>query len=70
MNAIKRVQHSAFEDAIRLRALQIHLQQNQAKAIEFINYMVKKFTSHIKSIRTDRGHRLQAKFHWNTGGKC
>ena len=61
----KRFQYTAIDDATRIRALQIYEHQNQANAIEFVNYVVKKFPFRIKSIRTDRGHEFQAKFHWH-----
>jgi transposase InsO family protein len=63
--AIKRFQYTAIDDATRIRALQIYTKQNQKNAIEFINYVVAKFPFRIKSIRTDRGHEFQAKFHWH-----
>jgi transposase InsO family protein len=62
---VKRYQYTAIDDATRIRALQIYLLQNQVNAIEFINYVIKKFPFRIKSIRTDRGHEFQAKFHWH-----
>jgi len=62
---IKRFQYTAIDDATRIRALQIYQQQNQANAIEFVNYFIKKFPFRIKTIRTDRGHEFQAKFHWH-----
>lgn len=64
-NTIKRFQYTAVDDATRIRALQIYHNQNQLNAIEFVNYVVKKFPFRIKSIRTDRGHEFQAKFHWH-----
>ena len=63
--SVKRFQYTAIDDATRVRALQIYRQQNQANAIEFINYVIEKFPFRIKSIRTDRGHEFQAKFHWH-----
>lgn len=62
---IKRNQYTAIDDFTRIRALQIYTKQNQVNAIEFANYVVKKFPFRIKSIRTDRGHEFQAKFHWH-----
>ena len=64
-NEYKRFQYTAIDDATRIRALQIYTKQNQANAIEFINYVVRKFPFRIKTIRTDRGHEFQAKFHWH-----
>ena len=62
---IKRFQYTAIDDATRIRALRIYMQQNQANAVDFVNYVVNKFPFRIKSIRTDRGHEFQAKFHWH-----
>lgn len=62
---IKRFQYTAVDDATRIRALQIYTQQNQNNAISFIDYVVQKFPFRIKSVRTDRGHEFQAKFHWH-----
>jgi transposase InsO family protein len=64
-NSVKRFQYTAIDDATRIRAFQIYRQQNQANAIEFVNYVIKKFSFRIKSIRTDRGHEFQANFHWH-----
>jgi transposase len=64
-NSIKRFQYTAIDDATRIRALQVYTKQNQINAIDFINYVVNKFPFRIKSIRTDRGHEFQAKFHWH-----
>jgi hypothetical protein len=64
-NTIKRFQYTAVDDATRIRALQIYQKQNQVNAIEFINYVIEKFAFRIKSIRTDRCHEFQAKFHWH-----
>jgi transposase InsO family protein len=63
--SIKRFQYTAIDDATRIRALQIYSQQTQANAISFVDYVVQKFPFRIKSIRTDRGHEFQAKFHWH-----
>ena len=37
---------------------------NQKSAIEFIDYVIEKFPFRIHTVRTDRGHEFQAKFHW------
>ena len=42
-NEYKRFQYTATRDATRIRALQIYTKQNQANAIEFINYIEKNF---------------------------
>jgi transposase InsO family protein len=63
--SIKRFQYTAIDDATRIRALQIYTHQTQANAIAFVDYVIRKFPFRIKSIRTDRGHEFQAKFHWH-----
>ena len=45
--------------------MQIYKQQNRVNAIEFVDYIVKKFPFRFKSIQTDRGHEFRAKFHWH-----
>ena len=63
--SVKRFQYTAIDDATRIRALQIYAKQNQKNSIDFVNYVVTEFPFRIKSIRTDRGHEFQAKFHWH-----
>jgi transposase InsO family protein len=62
---VKRYQYTAIDDATRIRALQIYPEHNQARAIQFINYVIEKFPFRISTIRTDRGHEFQARFHWH-----
>ena len=62
---VRRYQYTAIDDATRVRALQIYRKHNQQCAIEFINYVIEKFPFRINTIRTDRGHEFQAKFHWH-----
>ena len=38
---------------------------NQVSAIDFIDYVFEKFPFRIHTIRTDRGHEFQARFHWH-----
>ena len=64
-NKVRRYQYTAIDDATRVRALQIYRKHNQQCAIEFINYVIEKFPFRINTIRTDRGHEFQAKFHWH-----
>ena len=64
-NKVRRYQYTAIDDATRVRALQIYRKHNQRCAIEFINYVIEKFPFRINTIRTDRGHEFQAKFHWH-----
>ena len=62
---VKRYQYTAIDDATRIRALQIYPEHNQERAIQFMNYVVEKFPFRISTIRTDRGHEFQARFHWH-----
>ena len=64
-NRIKRFQYTAIDDSTRIRALKIYSRHTQANAINFIDYVVKKFPFRIKVIRTDNGHEFQAKFNWH-----
>ena len=61
---ITRYQYTAIDDATRVRALKIYKRHNQANAIDFITYVIKKFPFRIKTVRTDNGHEFQAQFHW------
>ena len=62
---VRRYQYTAIDDATRVRALKIYQRHTQANAIDFVNYVVKKFPFRIRTIRTDRGHEFQALFHWH-----
>jgi transposase len=62
---IRRYQYTAIDDATRIRALKIYRRHNQANACDFIDYVIKKFPCRIHTVRTDRGHEFQAKFHWH-----
>lgn len=61
---IRRYQFTAIDDATRIRALKMYQQHNQSSAIDFIDYIIEKFPFRIHTVRTDRGHEFQAKFHW------
>jgi transposase InsO family protein len=50
---VRRYPYTAIDDATR------------TNAIDFIDYVVKKFPFRIRTIRTDRGHEFQALFHWH-----
>ena len=63
--AVKRYQYTAIDDATRIRALQIYPKHNQACAIQFMDYVIEKFPFRIDTVRTDRGHEFQARFHWH-----
>ena len=62
---IRRFQHTAIDDATRIRALKIYDKHTQQNAIRFIDYVVDKFPFRIQTVRTDNGHEFQAKFHWH-----
>ena len=64
-STVKRYQYTAIDDATRIRALQIFPEHNQECAIRFMDYVVEKFPFRISTIRTDRGHEFQARFHWH-----
>jgi hypothetical protein len=66
---IKRYQFTAIDDATRIRALKIYQKHNQESAINFIDYVLDKFPFRIHTVRTDRGHGFQAKFHWHVEDK-
>jgi transposase InsO family protein len=66
---IRRFQYTAIDDATRIRALRIYRRHNQKSAIDFIDYVIEKFPFRIHTVRTDRGHEFQAKFHWHVEDK-
>ena len=62
---VRRYQYTAIDDATRIRALQIFSKHNQDCAIQFMDYVIQKFPFRINTVRTDRGHEFQARFHWH-----
>ena len=62
---IRRFQYTAIDDATRVRALRIYSRHNQKNAMDFIDHVIDKFPFRIHTVRTDRGHEFQAKFHWH-----
>ena len=64
-----RHQYTAIDDATRARALKIYPRRNQANACDFVDCLIEKFPFRIHTIRTDRGHEFQAKFHWHVEDK-
>lgn len=68
-NRIRRYQYTAIDDATRIRALRIYRRHNQQRAIAFIDHVIEKFPFRIHTIRTDRGHEFQARFHWHVEDK-
>lgn len=61
--SVKRYQYTAIDDATRVRALQIFPAHNQECAIRFMDYVIEKSPIRISTVRTDRGHEFQARFH-------
>lgn len=62
---VKRYQYTAIDDATRIRALRIFAHHNQEAAIQFVDDVIEKFPFRISTLRTDRGHEFQARFHWH-----
>ena len=62
---IRRYQYTAIDDATRVRALQVYRRHTQQNAIAFVDHVIQKFPFRIHTVRTDRGHELQALFHWH-----
>ena len=54
---VKRYQHTAIDDATRIRALKVYARHTQENAISFINYVVEKFLScpFLRAGRDDAG---------------
>ncbi len=65
----RRYQFTAIDDATRIRALKMYKRHNQNSAIDFIDYVIEKFPFRIHTVRTDRGHEFQARFHWHVEDK-
>jgi transposase InsO family protein len=66
---IRRFQYTAIDDATRVRALRIYSRHNQKNAMDFIDHIIDRFPFRIHTVRTDRGHEFQAKFHWHVEDK-
>ena len=66
---IKQYQYTAIDDATRIRALKVYKKHNQKSAIDFVDYVIKRFPFRIHTARTDRGHEFQAQFHWHVEDK-
>lgn len=62
---VRRYQSTAIDDATRIRALTIYRRHTQENATRFFDYVVESFPCRIHTVRTDRGHEWQAKFHWH-----
>jgi transposase InsO family protein len=66
---VRRYQYTAIDDATRIRALKVYSRHNQKSAMDFADYVIKKFPFRIHTVRTDRGHEFQAQFHWHVEDK-
>ena len=62
---IRRFQYTAVDDATRIRALKIYARHTQKNAVDFIDYVIRKFPFRIHTVRTDNGHEFQSQFHWH-----
>jgi transposase InsO family protein len=62
---VRRYQYTAVDDATRIRALKVYRRHNQQSSIDFVDHVIAKFPFRIHTIRTDRGHEWQARFHWH-----
>jgi transposase InsO family protein len=62
---VRRSQYTAIDDATRIRVMKVYARHLQQNAIDFIDYVIQKFPFRIHTVRTDRGHEFQAKFHWH-----
>ena len=68
-HSVRRFQYTAIDDATRIRALKMYRKHNQQSATDFIDYVIEKFPFRIHTVRTDRGHEFQARFHWHVEDK-
>ncbi len=62
---IRRYQYTAIDDATRARVLKIYERHTQKNAIDFVDYLTKRFPFRIPTIQTDNGHEFQSQFHWH-----
>ena len=53
--SVRRFQYTAIDDPTRSRALKIYTRHTQKNALDFMDYVVKKFPFRINMVRTDRG---------------
>lgn len=51
------------------KTIKRYQKHNQESAINFIDFVLDKFPFRIHTVRTDRGHEFQAKFHWHVEDK-
>ncbi len=50
---IKRIQYTVIDDATQVRSHKTYERHNQVHAIDFIDYVISKFSFRIKTVRTD-----------------
>ena len=62
---VRRYQYTAIDDATRIRAIRVYKKHTQVNAIKFVDFVINRFPFRLHTIRTDRGHEWQAKFHWH-----
>jgi transposase InsO family protein len=62
---VRRFQYTAIDDATRIRAIKVYSKHTQQNAIDFMDFVIKKFPFRIHTVRTDNGHEFQAQFHWH-----
>ena len=62
---IRRYQHTVIDNATRIRALTTCERRSQDSAIDFIDYVIGRFSFLVNTIRRDNGHESQAKLHWH-----
>ena len=58
-------QFTAIDDCTRLRVLRIYDKNNQATAIQFLDYVCQKLPFRIDTIQTDNGSEFASQFHWH-----
>lgn len=62
---VRRFQYTAINDATRARELHIYEKHSQKHAIDFVDWVRRKFPFRLHTIQTDNGHEFQAQFHWH-----
>ena len=58
-------QFTAIDDCTRLRVLRIYDKNNQATAIQFLDYVCQKLPFRVDTIQTDNGSEFASQFHWH-----
>lgn len=55
--------HTDIDDATRICIVKFYKRNAQKNKINFLNYVIKRFSFQINTIRTDNGHEDQTKFY-------